>query len=140
MRKRHQGAVKGSGRAITFSRGLVAVIVLPYLGTACATWRPQELSGLRDVITEKQPARIQVVTQRTGPVELQGPSISGNILSGNRVRDGVDSGEFMLIPFSDVSEARLQAFDAPKTAIRGGLLLFTVAAVVAAQAMSSWGP
>ena len=116
------------------SQRLVAMIILPYLLAACTTWQPQELSSLRDAIREKRPTRIQVVTQRTGPVELQDPSISGNILSGNRVRDGVESGEFMLIPFSDVTEAKFQAFDAPRSAILGAVLLLTVVSVGAAQA------
>lgn len=63
-------------------RHLVAIIV-PCLLAACTSWQPQDLVTLPGATLETHPTRVRVVSQRTGTVELQDPSVLGDELIGS---------------------------------------------------------
>ena len=116
-------------------------IILPCLLAACTSWQPQELNTLPGAILQEQPTRIQVSSPRMGTVEIDDPEVLGDVLFGLGHREGFTNQELMRIPFSEMTEASLRAFDGARSAILGAVLLFTVAAVVAAEASSfSSGP
>ncbi len=116
---------------------LVAAIILPYLLGACTTWRPQELITLPGAILESQPARVRVISPRTGPVVFLDPVVLGDELIGVGIREGFTSQEFMRVQLSEVTEASFRGFSTPRSVIFGAGSVFIVVAMISAYSSTS---
>jgi len=81
-------------------RRSVAAISLPFMMSACMSWRYQEPTSLRDTISREQPERIRLRNSDSGvQFEIDEPRTPGEAISGRQ------GGEEVSIPVAELSEA-----------------------------------
>ena len=81
---------------------LVAAITLPFVMTACVTWRQRDLTDLRDVIVNDQPEEIRLRTETSdAELTIAHPQLFRDTISGS------PDGSVMKIPFADVTNLRV---------------------------------
>ena len=84
-------------------RRSVVALTLPFVMSACSTWRQQDVASLPDLIEREQPDKVRLRTISDVQFDLEDPQIDGDKITGF-----YRSIRVVGVPLADIAEASVE--------------------------------